>query len=71
MTTHVNIYIHRLMLSPSWVPVALDRLREHGIEAQATSYDVISGKTCVDWQGPRDQDIDFLRPDILPPRAKK
>jgi hypothetical protein len=67
MSETATILIHRLMVKPEWVPVAIDRLRAHGIEAQATAHDVISGRTCIDWNGP-EVDVDFLRPDILPPK---
>lgn len=61
--------IHRLMIRPEWVPVAIDRLRAHGISAMATSHDVISGRTAINWlSGPEPTDLDFLRPDILPPK---
>jgi hypothetical protein len=63
----IEVLVHRIMVKSESVPVVLDRLRSHDIHAQATAYDIHSGKTCIDWSGPK-IDLDFLRPDILPPK---
>lgn len=43
------------------------RLREHGFTPTRGGYDPDFG-TALDFVGPKDIDLDFLRPDFLPPK---
>ncbi len=57
--------IHRILTrAPA---EAVRRLEENGIKATAGPVDPVYHVAPVDFNGPRELDLDFLRPDILPP----
>lgn len=63
-------FFHRIMVRTSEGVGEAERcLREHGIEPFRGGFDVVGG-TAIDFSGPRDLNLDFLRPDILPPRQE-
>lgn len=62
-------YIHRIMVSSP--RVAIERLREHGLDGEQApgwTHSIDGTLYPVDFLAPRDVDLDFLRPDILPPK---
>lgn len=60
--------MHRILVKDNVTAVRERIERVLGVTTQAQPVPAEYGVGwAVDWTGPRDMDVDFLRPDVLPP----
>lgn len=69
-----TLFHHRVMVKKYGLPGVWElerRLRENGIDPFRGDFDTSIDPPIytVDFYGPKDMNLDFLRPDFLPPRS--